>query len=230
MRISVCDDEKAMAIYIADLVKRSLPECNIEIFTSGEELLEFDTKTDIAFLDIELKNINGIDTASELQKRYPDIIIIFISSYSSYVTDAFSVHAFQYLLKPVNVAKFNEEFSKALNSYKLKHYAYEIKSGTTVKYIAVKDILYIETFGRRLKIKTTDDVIEFNGKLKDEYAVLKAYGFTKAHQGCIVNMFHITGWSRDKFTMSDNITIPITRSEMKSAHDDFTVFIGKALV
>lgn len=37
MHISVCDDEKAMAMYIADFVKRSLTECNIEIFTSGEE-------------------------------------------------------------------------------------------------------------------------------------------------------------------------------------------------
>lgn len=230
MRISVCDDEKAMAIYIADLVKRSLPECNIEIFTSGEELLAFNTKTDIAFLDIELKNINGINTASELQKRYPDIIIIFISSYSSYVTDAFSVNAFQYLLKPINVAKFNREFSKAINSYQSKHSVYKVKFGANEKYIAVKDILYIETYGRRLKIKTTDEIVEFNGKLKDEYAVLKAYGFTKAHQGCIVNMLHITEWSRDKFIMSDSKVIPITRSEMKNAHDDFTVFIGKVLV
>lgn len=230
MHISVCDDDKEMAIYIASLVKKSAPEYNIEIFTSGEELLACDTKTDIAFLDIELKIINGIDTAAELQKRYPDIIIIFISSYSSYVTDAFSVHAFQYLLKPINVAKFNQEFSKAVDSYKSKHYAYEIKCGATSKYIAVKDILYIETFGRRLKVKTTNETFEFNGKLKDEYAVLKDYGFTKAHQGCIVNMLHITDWSRDRFIMSDNSVIPITRSEMKNAHDDFTVFIGKVLV
>ncbi len=230
MRISVCDDEKEMAIYIADLVKKSSPECNINIFTSGEELLACNDKTDIAFLDIEMKNINGIDTAAKLQSRYPDIIIIFVSSYSSYVTDAFSVHAFQYLLKPINVTKFNEEFSKAINSYKSKHYAYEIKCGATVKYVAVKDIIYIETFGRKLRAKTTDDTIEFSGKLKDEYSVLKAYGFTKAHQGCIVNMLHIVNWSHDKFTMSDNSVIPITRSEMKNAHDDFTVFIGKVLV
>ena len=230
MRISVCDDEKEMAIYIAGLVKKFAPKYNIEIFTSGEELLASDTKTDIAFLDIELKNINGIDTAAELQKRYPDIIIIFISSYSSYVTDAFSVHAFQYLLKPINVSKFNEEFSKAIDSYKSKHYAYEIKCGSTAKYIAIKDIIYIETFGRKLRVKTINEIIEYNGKLKDEYSVHKEYGFTEAHQGCIVNMLHIADWSRDKFTMSDSKVIPITRSEMKNAHDDFTVFIGKVLV
>ena len=50
MHISVCDDDKEMAVYIANLVKKSAPEYNIEIFTSGEELLACDTKTDIAFL------------------------------------------------------------------------------------------------------------------------------------------------------------------------------------
>ncbi len=50
MHISVCDDDKEMAVYIANLVKKSVPEYNTEIFTSGEDLLACDTKTDIAFL------------------------------------------------------------------------------------------------------------------------------------------------------------------------------------
>ena len=230
MNICICDDETSCTEYINTLITGILPECNTYIFESGETLLRSTIKFDIAFLDIEMKEVNGIDTATELIKRMPGIIIIFVSSYSGYVTEAFSLQAFQYLLKPVNEQKFIEEFNKALEAYKMKHYTHPIKYGNSVSYISVKDILYIETLGRKLRLKTTNSSFEYYAKIRDEYATLKAYGFTKAHQGCIVNMFHVTNISKLNFTMSNEEIITISRQESKQVHEDFTEFIGKVLV
>ncbi len=150
MNICICDDETSCTEYINTLITSIRPECTTYIFDSGETLLRSTIKFDIAFLDIEMKEVNGIDTASELIKRMPGIIIIFVSSYSGYVTEAFSLQAFQYLLKPVNEQKFIEEFNKALEAYKMKHYTHPIKYGNSVSYISVKDILYIESYNSEI--------------------------------------------------------------------------------
>lgn len=230
MNICICDDDADCTERINQLVLKIIPDCNTFIFTSGEALLNSPESFDIAFLDIEMKEINGIDTAAELIKKTPGIIIIFVSGYSGYVTEAFSLHAFQYLLKPVNEQKFAEELSKALDAYRMKHYSHMIKCGDTVNYISVKDIIYIETYGRKLRLISTSGFFEYYGKIKDEYIKLKSYGFTKAHQGCIVNMFHVISVSKLNFIMSNKESITISRQESKQAHDDFTDFIGKVLV
>lgn len=230
MNICICDDEISSAQYINELIKKNLPSCDTYIFDCGEALLSSDVKFAVAFLDIEMKEINGIDTAEELIKRMPGIIIIFVSSYSGYVTEAFSLRAFQYLLKPINEAKFTEEFNKALGAYKMKHYSHQIKCGDIINYISVKDILYIETYGRKLRIKTTGGSFEYYGKIKDEYVKLKPYGFTRVHQGCIVNMFHIISIAKLSFTVTGGEALAISRHESKQVHRDFTEFIGKVLV
>lgn len=117
MKICVCDDDKYTAEKIRDLIKEQTSEYQIDVFSCGEDVLAGGS-FDIAFLDIQMSGASGIDTAAELKKRFPDIIIIFISSYSDYVTDAFSLEVFQYLVKPVDRDKFCEVFHKALESYK----------------------------------------------------------------------------------------------------------------
>lgn len=230
MNICICDDDTSSTQYINQLVTHNLPDCDTFIFNSGEALLESTTKFDIAFLDIEMKGINGIDTAAELINRIPGITLIFISSYSGYVTEAFSLQAFQYLLKPINEQRFLQEFNKALVTYRMKHYSHSIKCGNFVNYISVKDILYIETHGRKLRLITLNNSFEYYAKIKDEYAKLKLYGFTKIHQGCIVNMFHVTNISKLSLTMSNKEIIAISRQESKQVHLDFAEFIRKVMV
>lgn len=181
MKICVCDDDKHTAEKIRGLIKEQTPEFQVGMFSCGEDVLS-DGSFDIAFLDIQMSGASGIDTAAELKKRFPDIIIVFISSYSDYVTDAFSLEAFQYLLKPVDRDKFCEVFHKALDSYKKAHYLHKIHSNKGELYIPIRDIMYIETYGRRLRIWTNQDKFEYNDKIKSEYDKLRPFDFVRAHQ------------------------------------------------
>lgn len=138
MKICVCDDDKYTAEKIRNLIKEQIPEYQVEVYSCGEEILSGDS-FDIAFLDIQMSGASGIDTAAELKKRFPDIIIIFISSYSDYVTDAFSLEAFQYLVKPVDRDKFCEIFHKALESYKKAHYLHKIHCNKGELCISIRD-------------------------------------------------------------------------------------------
>ncbi len=69
MTIAICDDEKIICEQIGKLVKKQIPDCNIELFASGETLLKETKIFDIIFLDIQMDGINGIQTARMLRNK-----------------------------------------------------------------------------------------------------------------------------------------------------------------
>lgn len=90
--------------------------------------------------------------------------------------------------------------------------------------------MYIETYGRRLRLWTNQDKYEYNDKIKSEYDKLKPFDFVRAHQGCIVNMQYVRNWTKTQFILNDGQCITIGRSYQNSAAEEFTRYIGKVLV
>lgn len=72
-------------------------------------------KVDIAVLDIEMPEINGIELGKKLRSIQPDIVIIYITGYESYALEAFQVYAAAYILKPFDA----EDIMHAINTAKL---------------------------------------------------------------------------------------------------------------
>nr|MCR5101351.1 response regulator [Butyrivibrio sp.] len=66
---------------------------------------------DIAFLDIEMRTINGIDFAEKLILLNPNINIIFVTGYKNYMADAFAMHVSGYITKPVTEDKVRNELN-----------------------------------------------------------------------------------------------------------------------
>ena len=104
MRIICVDDER---ILLEDTVALclELPEVNeAKGFTSAAEALEwFSTDTaDVALLDIDMPEMNGLELAAKIKAASPATAVIFITGYSQYALDAFSVRASGYLLIPVS--------------------------------------------------------------------------------------------------------------------------------
>jgi len=169
MRIAICEDEKIFQDVILEYLKPYLLEksgLSIEVFSCGEDLLEkyrLGVRFDLVFLDVEMKKITGVEVGQTIKKIDNAVILIFITSYAQYVRNAFSINAFQYLLKPVMREVFDEEFDRALNSYKKMKFKYQIKYNNETNYIEVKDIVYIETLGRHLRVVTLDNSYEYVG-------------------------------------------------------------------
>ena len=69
MTIAICDDEKIICEQIGKLVKKQIPDCDIELFASGETLLKETKIFDIIFLDIQMDGINRIQTARMLRNK-----------------------------------------------------------------------------------------------------------------------------------------------------------------
>lgn len=112
MRILLVDDEELQLLRLESEVKKVLPDAT-GIFSYRnplEALKDFkNKKIDIAFLDIEMPGINGINLAKELKKINPLINIVFVTAYNDYAVEAYKLHASGYLTKPVQAEKIKEE-------------------------------------------------------------------------------------------------------------------------
>ena len=111
MKILLVDDEKLQLIRLLNTVKKVLPDSEILSYTNP--VLAFkeneNNLIDIAFLDIEMPEINGIQLAKKLKRINPKINVIFVTAYDNYALDAYKLHASGYVTKPVNEKKLKEE-------------------------------------------------------------------------------------------------------------------------
>jgi len=116
MKVIIVDDEK----HAINTLKRNLiglvAEENIETFDRSIYALEY-VKTndvDVAFLDIEMPEIKGIELAKEMKKYKPKLNFIFCTGYSEYMRQAINLHASGYLLKPSDKEKVKEALDNLL--------------------------------------------------------------------------------------------------------------------
>ncbi|MBR5128501.1 MAG: response regulator [Firmicutes bacterium] len=122
MHIIATDDELAALNVLTGAIKEAVPTAEIHSFRNPLDALEFmkETKCDIAFLDIEMREINGVILARRLKEIYPKINIIFVTGYSHYTNEAFALHASGYVYKPVTGAKVLNEMENLRHPVKWK--------------------------------------------------------------------------------------------------------------
>lgn len=120
--ILVCDDSAEIVEQVKKLLcaweKVNTVSFNIDCRQSGKFILENKHKYDIAFIDIEMPEMSGLELAVELKKQNPDVLIIVLTSFQRYLDDAMRIHVFRYLSKPVDVNRFNKNLFDAVQEYR----------------------------------------------------------------------------------------------------------------
>lgn len=113
MRVLAVDDEKLVLHHLLRMLEQALPDCDVRGFTLPEEaLLEVAQNgflPNVAFLDVEMPGLTGMELAKELRQKSPHTKIIFVTGYSQYALEAYSLHARGYMMKPVTPEKIREE-------------------------------------------------------------------------------------------------------------------------
>jgi two-component SAPR family response regulator len=113
MRILCLDDEPLALQMLTMCVQQAKPEAEVISFDDQDDLLEEAEKNicDIAFLDIHMRGMNGVEVAKRLKKLNPKMNIIFVTGFSEYKSDAMDMKASGYIMKPVTVEDIERELS-----------------------------------------------------------------------------------------------------------------------
>ncbi len=134
MTILAIDDEELALIGLVNSIKAAAPGVNVISFRDGEKAMEeVDLKdVDVAFLDIEMAGVHGVDLGRKFLSINPRLNLIFTTGYREYMEEAFDLHVSGYVLKPVTPEKIKKEF---------ENLRYEIHND------AGTGRLYVRTFG-----------------------------------------------------------------------------------
>ena len=223
LSIAVCDDEIVTCCNIAAKVKDIMTQmnvpCIIRQFNTGQELLQSSDSFDIAFLDIIMRNPNGMTTAHSLRRKSPDIILIFISSSREYVFDAYDVEAFQYLLKPIDTKKLRNVLRKAVCKTETRSHEYMIISiDRQMKKLFLDDIRYFEIQGRKIDIHTVNGILTYYEQIGVLEKRLQDKGFCRCHKSYLINLKHVDTYNRQEAILDNGDKITLA----KRRYDDFT--------
>jgi len=233
MRIAICDDEKrereSIAQYIA-AYRNAHPAVPFEIsaFSCGEELLAayHEAKDfDFLFLDIQMKDIDGIQTAKEIRKTNKHAIIFFITGFTQYVSAAFTLNAFQFLLKPVKKEAFDREFGRALKQYFMEHQKYIIEIDSRTVALEIKDIVFLNSSDHYITIRTEQGKHIKRGKLNDEEKTLTPYGFVRTHNSFLVNMAYIFEITQKEVILKNGSRAALSARKRADVIDSFNSFL-----
>ena len=118
MNIICVDDEKLVLGLNVSLCQELKQKPDVEGFTDADEAISYlkNNKVDVAILDINMPQIDGINLAIKVKSNSPDTSVIFLTGYDNYAVDAFRVHASGYLMKPISKERLQEEIDYVTNS------------------------------------------------------------------------------------------------------------------
>ena len=111
MKIIAVDDEKIALEALEGAIKAVVAEDEVISFRYPEDALNYvrENPCDIAFLDIEMAGMSGVELAEELKKYNSEVNIVFCTGYGNYRDKAFELHASGYLMKPITPEKVKRE-------------------------------------------------------------------------------------------------------------------------
>ena len=122
MHILATDDEQSALNILTGAIREAIPLATVHGFRNPLEALELmkEIKCEVAFLDIQMREMNGIVLARKLKEIYPKVNIVFVTGYSQYTNEAFALHASGYVYKPVTADKIINEMENLRNPVKWK--------------------------------------------------------------------------------------------------------------
>lgn len=231
LKIAVCDDESNERQSLVTMITKALNLKNkqhqIFEFASGEELLSLSENFYMYFLDIKMGTVNGIEAAKKIRLINEKAIIVFITGFKDYVFEAFDVHAFHYILKPVDENKLKEILYSALSQIHKKNKFIIAKTLSQTTKILIKDILYIESSQRKLKVHTNHDIMEYYHKLSDIEKELSGCNFFRCHKSYIVNFMYIESFDNVFITLKNSEKIYISKYKLTDFSKAFMYYLKK---
>lgn len=227
MVAAICDDDivwvKQEEEILRAYAQKTFLELQIEIFSSREELLlHEDTPIDIIFMDIELGQDSGIMTAKEVNEKWKNCQIVYVTNYLFYATDVYNTEHSFFVLKDQFADRIADIFQKILHVWhqRADRLIFSVIGKTDI-ILCPGDIYYFERDKRVTNIVTVWGVYTVWDKLDDIMDRLSPIDFARCHNSYIVYFPAVREIRKNAFILNNEQKIVISRSYMKSVREQF---------
>lgn len=223
LRIAICDDEADARDALRFQLEKTLIESSEKIvyeFGAGTNAVSWLKKhpgeVDLLFLDIEMKDLNGMETAQRIREFDEQIMIVFLTGYSEFVFEGYGVGALDYLVKPATVQKLQELLHRVrvrLEQEQDKTFCFKNADGTWR--FPLQDILCFCSDRRIVTLVTEQGEYYFYAKL-DEIEARLGGQFARIHQRYLVNPARVEHLGSDAVTLGGR-KLPCSRNHREEA-------------
>lgn len=215
--VAIDDDPLALALtknHIEAIENLTL----LQVFEDAITAVEYLSKhtVDLLFLDVDMPEISGIELYHSLAVKP---MVIFTTAHKGFAFEGFELNAIDYLLKPIDYARFKKAANKALDFHHHKNQKEQdrpsdhlfVYSEYKLIKIDVKDIIFLESLEDYVKIHLS------NGKMIMTLATLKkvidklpADKFKRIHRSYVVSIKQVQSIANRKVLLSDKTSLPIS--------------------
>ncbi len=213
LRVLIVDDEAPARRRLRDLLKdcaAAMPLATVGEAATGRAALELLAMqpADVALLDIRMPEMDGIELAQHMQKLAQPPAIIFTTAYDVYAIRAFELHASDYLLKPIRLARLEEALSRAraarprlaqalagMPTHAARAFLSAQERGK-ITLLPIEEVLYLRAELKYVTVRTVAGeflIEESLTRLEEEYGER----FVRVHRNCLVARDAIHGFERE---------------------------------
>ncbi|MGV6861912.1 MAG: LytR/AlgR family response regulator transcription factor [Putridiphycobacter sp.] len=222
--IIIDDEQQAIDVLVFHLNEYFKDIEIIGTYTEASEGLGFILKQhpDVLFLDINMPKINGINFLEQINQF--KIPVVFVTAHAEYAIDAIKLQAFDYLLKPINLAELNRVYQKLVAHGSKQDLSVEkekkinLKVSSNYHVLNENDVVLISSDGNYTTVHTTTNkkhVISKNlKKVEDNY--FSAFPFFKVHQSFVININHVKTYNSQEVTLTNNQKCPISNKNKEN--------------
>lgn len=231
IHIAIVEDEKRyqeqLYQYIIRYEQEYEEKIKLHFFVDGDEILDhYAAVYDIIFMDIQMKRLNGMDTARRIRKLDENVILIFITNMAQYAIQGYEVNALNYILKPISYFPFSQELDKAVKKLKKKRENYiTIMQDQGLVKLHTDQISYVESLGHNLTVHSDKGEYTFRGTMKEMEDKLKDSGFIRCNSGYLVNLRYVQA-VKQSIVMVAGAELPVSRSRKKIFMEALTDYMG----
>lgn len=229
LKVAVVDDEEDVALNTAEFIRRygeeNGREFEIKIYHDGMDIVSLSELPDIIFLDIEMKNLDGMRAAKEIRKRDENCVILFVTRMAQYAVEGYEVNALDFIVKPFTRQSFFYKFGRAVKAADKNAQRTILVSSNGGKYkLLVSDILYVEVVNHKVQYHLVGGTIEVWDSLKSVCEKLGPCGFALCNACYLVNLRKVRSYEGG-FVVVGGEKLKMSRQKKESFLNELAKFL-----
>ena len=230
IEIVLVDDEQLQLDYMQKLVQQAAASLAIQIevhqFLSGEAFLfalEDHPNWQLAFLDIEMAELNGMEVAHIVREKAPDLELVFATAYAEYAIEGYAVQALDYLLKPISLEKVTRVLTRFLEEQPTEAIYIIVEIDGQPIRINLDDLIYAEANVGEVKLVLSDQTLSLKMSLTDFEKKLDDR-FVSTHRSYLVNLQYVSRLLKTDVALNNGEMVPLSRRRAKEVQAAFIAY------